>query len=63
MKLPEYYTNPERYRWFILETNRGPKRTFAKTKAEAIAKAEKKGLTVFKTIKGSLERLTTNKRR
>ena len=49
MKLPEYYRHPERYKWFLLHTNRGPKRTFAKTKKEAIAKAKKKGLTVFKT--------------
>jgi len=48
MKLPEYYRHPERYKWFILHTDQGNKRTFAKTKAEAIAKAEKKGLMVFK---------------
>ena len=59
MQLPEYYRHPERYKWFVLETDRGPKRTFAKTKKEAITKAEKKGLTVIKIIEH--ERIKFNK--
>ena len=46
MKLPEYYRHPERYKWFILHTDQGTKRTFAKNKKEAIAKAEKKGFKI-----------------
>lgn len=46
--LPEYYTHPEKYRWYLADTDQGTKRTFAKTKKVAISKIEKKGFKVIK---------------
>jgi len=48
--LPEYYTHPKRFSWFMLKTNHGEKRTFAKTAMNARKKLEKHGLKVF-TVK------------
>ena len=45
--LPEYYTHPERFNSYVLETDKGQKITHAKTRKEAIKKVRDKGLKVL----------------
>ena len=54
--MPEYYTNPERFSWFLVETDQGTKRTYAKTENEAREKMEANNLKVVWITKITTEK-------
>lgn len=45
-EMPGYYTEPQDYAWWLIETPTGYRRTVAKGKAAAYAKAVQNGYTV-----------------
>ena len=53
---PEKYLYPERFKWYLVKTDKGFKRTFAKSKEQAIKQAIKKGYIVdnINLLKGGL---------
>jgi len=46
---PEKYLHPERFQWYLIKTDKGFKRTFAKSQEQAINQAIKKGYKVYST--------------
>ena len=45
----EKYLHPERFKWYLVETDKGLKRTFAESREQAIKQATKKGYKVYST--------------
>jgi len=45
--LPEFYTHPERFSWYFVQTNEGRKRTIGKTVSDVRKKIKNHGLKII----------------